>query len=105
MQKLFPLHAPLIIGSGVLQASNKLYTKHSVKGYSPPASDASTTLAVWVFGVDGTLTRNFSAVGKASVYVADGHGGGSSGSGSDEGSSSSSSASAASGSSSLPRPS
>ena len=72
MQKLFPLHAPLIIGSGVLQASNKLYTKHSVKGYSPPAADASTTLAVWVFGVDGTLTRNFSAVGKASVYVADG---------------------------------
>lgn len=73
MQKLYPLHAPLRIGAGRLEASNRLYTKHSVSDYTPPAGDARTTpLEVSVFSADGILVRSFAAVGKASVELSDG---------------------------------
>lgn len=73
MQKLFPLRAPITIGAGVLEAANKLFTKHSVQRYAPPAADGqNATLAVWKFSPDGILLNNFVAVGEASIDVTNG---------------------------------
>ena len=70
MQKLFPLDAPIEIGAGWLQASNKLYTRHSVSDYTPPmARGRPARLSVWVFSGDGIVARSFTATGKASVDV------------------------------------
>lgn len=74
MQKLFPLRAPITIGTGVLEAANKLYTKHSVHNYAPPVADGqNATLAVWVFSPDGILHDNFVAFGEASINLTNGH--------------------------------
>ena len=72
MQKLYPLHAPIRIDAGKLEASNRLYTKHSVTDYSPPAAGANTPLEVSVFSVEGILERSSTAVGTASAVVSDG---------------------------------
>ena len=76
MQLLYPLHSPIQIGAGHIEASNKLYTKHSVKDYSPPAADTrSTPLVVSLFSVDGIMVKQFSTVGKATVSISAATGG------------------------------
>ena len=72
MQKLYPLNAPISIGAGVMEAANKLYTKHSVADYSPPGTDSNTPIEVSVFSAEGIMVRNFSAVGKASAEITKG---------------------------------
>ena len=72
MQKLFPLDAPIRIGAGVMEAAKRLYTKHSVREYSPAGADSSTPIDVSVFSVDGIMVRSFAYVGKASVAIAAG---------------------------------
>ena len=74
MQKLFPLRPPITIGAGVLEAANKLYTKHSVHNYAPPVAHGhNATLVVWVFSPDGILQDNSFVVGEASIDLANGH--------------------------------
>lgn len=73
MQKLFPLRAPITIRAGVLEAANKLFTKHSVQRYAPPAADGqNVTLDVWKFSPDGIMLNNFVAIGEASIDLSNG---------------------------------
>ena len=74
MQKLFPLVAPIKIGAGVLEAANKLYTKHSVHGYTPLAAvhSKNANISVWRFSPDGILQQSFSVSGEVSIDLLDG---------------------------------
>jgi hypothetical protein len=74
MQKLYPLRAPITLGSGALEASNKIFSKHSLVRYRPASALASSTsrLEVCVFDRDGMMVQNSTVVGYASVRLGEG---------------------------------
>jgi hypothetical protein len=74
MQKLYPLRAPITLGSGTLEASNKIFSKHSLVRYRPASALASSTsrLEVCVFDRDGMMVQNSTVVGYASVRLGEG---------------------------------
>ena len=68
MQYSFPLLAPITIGPGLIEASNRIVTRHS-GDVSPPLATPTTPLDVWSFDQRGLLLEHSSGVGVAHLKL------------------------------------
>ena len=69
MQMMYPLRAPITLGSGTLEGHNKIFSKHSLTRYRPASALAASTLEVCVLDQAGVMLQSSTAVGYASVRL------------------------------------